>query len=180
MKLKRRDDGFETELRDGLTIGRVASCDLTISDNSVSRNHAQVRAEDGGFVLTDLNSSNGTTLNGMREKECALRVGDTLIFGRVVFCVTDNIESQSVMPPIQPAATPEPSSPSAAAYEPTAADQERARLRRQAVSGRRSSGLGDLSQQSPLVRFVVLVLAVAFLALVVIGVRWMAHTINAR
>jgi VWFA-related protein len=49
------------------TIGRV-DCDLTIGDANVSRRHAQITFDSSrrAFFITDLNSSNGTTLNGQR------------------------------------------------------------------------------------------------------------------
>ena len=185
MKLKRRDDGFEIELRDGLTIGRVAASDLTIADSSVSRKHAKIRADGGAFVLCDLDSANGTTCNGLREKEMPLHGGDTVVFGRVVFdALAEQIEAKATVidaAPFDRALIDEPAPsapPSADAYQPTAADEERARLRREAVSGRRSSGLGDLSQQTPLIRFLIYTFALAFLAAVIFGVRWMAHTVS--
>ncbi len=49
-----------------LTIGRGAECDIMIPDRQVSRVHARLRQrEDGGFELEDLESKNGTHINGM-------------------------------------------------------------------------------------------------------------------
>jgi hypothetical protein len=48
----------------GATIGRSRSSDVVIGDENVSRSHAEVRPRGGSWVLTDLGSTNGTTLNG--------------------------------------------------------------------------------------------------------------------
>ena len=48
-----------------LTIGRDDDCDIVIPDRQVSRFHAEVTLnENGDFLLSDLKSKNGTTLNG--------------------------------------------------------------------------------------------------------------------
>ncbi|MDP6943845.1 MAG: FHA domain-containing protein [Myxococcota bacterium] len=53
--------------------------DLILHDTKVSRVHARLSAEGDGFVLQDLDSASGTTLNGARiEREVALKSGDTI------------------------------------------------------------------------------------------------------
>jgi len=49
-----------------LRIGRVPECDLQLSHALVSRNHAELRVEQQGVVLTDLGSANGTIVKDMR------------------------------------------------------------------------------------------------------------------
>ena len=50
---------------DGMTIGRDSkSCDLSIHDNSVSRQHAKISKNSYGLTIEDLNSTNGTSING--------------------------------------------------------------------------------------------------------------------
>ncbi len=54
--------------------------------NGVSRRHAVVTYEDGALYLEDLNSTNGTRINGFQltpEKAYRLRDGDELEFGRI-------------------------------------------------------------------------------------------------
>lgn len=63
------------------TIGRVAECSLTILDADVSRRHAVIRQLDGGFVVSDLGSTNGTTVNGAGITEHRLEPGDEIVLG---------------------------------------------------------------------------------------------------
>lgn len=72
--------------RDRLTIGRAPENDLAIDDTLVSREHACITREIGGFVLSDLRSKNGTWLNGARvSAPVKLRDGDLLRFGDHTF-----------------------------------------------------------------------------------------------
>jgi FHA domain/DUF1707 SHOCT-like domain len=70
------------------TIGRDRGCDLFVPDPTVSRLHARlepVSAKDG-WLLADLGSKNGTTLNGWRVREpVQVRAGDRVRFGAVTF-----------------------------------------------------------------------------------------------
>jgi hypothetical protein len=63
-----------------LLIGRHESCDVVLSDPSVSRRHARLVFRDG-WVLQDLASTNGTILNGNRVGRSELRPGDLLVVG---------------------------------------------------------------------------------------------------
>ena len=66
-------------------LGREASCDYSIADSTVSGRHAElVRLEDG-WLIRDLNSRNGTRINGWLVKEQRLRPGDTLALGTTLF-----------------------------------------------------------------------------------------------
>lgn len=64
-----------------LLIGRHYACDVVLSDPSVSRRHARVTFRDGGWILQDLESTNGTTVNGTAVGRCELRPGDRLVLG---------------------------------------------------------------------------------------------------
>ena len=64
------------------SIGRDASCDLTISDMTVSRLHAQLERTADGWLLSDLESTNGTRVNGWRVRgQVPVKVGDLVSFG---------------------------------------------------------------------------------------------------
>lgn len=64
-----------------LVIGRHPECDVVITDDTVSRRHAQLTFRDEGWVLQDLQSTNGTRLNRQRVGRCRLRPGDQLGLG---------------------------------------------------------------------------------------------------
>ncbi len=65
------------------TIGRLPECGVQLVDPSVSRVHAELRAQGDGYVVVDLGSTNGTRVNGVRVGERALADGDELQFGTV-------------------------------------------------------------------------------------------------
>jgi hypothetical protein len=73
----------EFELPAGQTIvGRSSSCNVTIDDVLMSRDHAILRVTDGRVTLRDLGSRNGTWVNGSRiEDEIELHDGDRIRFG---------------------------------------------------------------------------------------------------
>ena len=69
----------------GATIGRSRSCDVVLDDPNVSRKHAEVRPRGGAWVLSDLGSTNGSTLNGRRlEHPEVVRPGDEIEIGASV------------------------------------------------------------------------------------------------
>ncbi|MQA83289.1 MAG: FHA domain-containing protein [Streptosporangiales bacterium] len=73
----------------GLVIGRDPACDLTVSDSTVSRLHAELRWRDGEWVLADLGSRNGTRVNGWRlVGPQTIRPGDRVAFGRASFRIS--------------------------------------------------------------------------------------------
>jgi FHA domain/Domain of unknown function (DUF1707) len=70
------------------TIGRDSGCDMVLPDPTVSRWHAGLRREAGGWLLDDLGSTNGTLLNGWRVRAWVpVRDGDLVSFGAVTFVV---------------------------------------------------------------------------------------------
>jgi hypothetical protein len=64
-----------------LTIGRGLNNDIILEDTRVSRHHAQLRYKNRRFWVTDLNSTNGSYINGERISEADLRTGDVLSLG---------------------------------------------------------------------------------------------------
>lgn len=69
-----------------VVIGRMPGCEIVLADPNVSRRHAEVRDEGGRWVVSDLGSTNGTKVNGVRlaaPQELApgdeIRVGATSI-----------------------------------------------------------------------------------------------------
>jgi len=67
--------------RDELLIGRHPDCDVIVPGDTVSRRHARLAFRDGGWIVQDLESTNGTRLNGQLVGRCRLRPGDRLMLG---------------------------------------------------------------------------------------------------
>ena len=67
------------------TLGRGDQADLVIDDEAMSRRHLEISYRNLEFRLRDLDSSNGTFLNGSEVKEYALRNGDKIMAGETVF-----------------------------------------------------------------------------------------------
>lgn len=69
---------------DQLTVGRLAGNDVALDEASVSSRHAEILVQDGAVVLRDLDSTNGTFLNGEQiTGEHPLNEGDEIYFGGV-------------------------------------------------------------------------------------------------
>jgi Domain of unknown function (DUF1707)/FHA domain len=67
---------------DQFSIGRDAGCDLAIADMTVSRRHATLERTADGWTLTDLESTNGTRVNGWRVRgKVSVAPGDLVSFG---------------------------------------------------------------------------------------------------
>lgn len=80
------EGGHETlvTVRDSYVVGRNKGCCLVIRDLHVSSQHAKFTlGMDGMFVITDLNSSGGTFVNGTRIERCVLKNGDKIEFATV-------------------------------------------------------------------------------------------------
>jgi pSer/pThr/pTyr-binding forkhead associated (FHA) protein len=68
--------------KNACTIGRIASNTLVIEHPGLSRSHAMIQSTPGGWLLTDLRSTNGTYHNGLRlEQGVALGDGDKIELG---------------------------------------------------------------------------------------------------
>ena len=70
-----------------LTVGRGQQCQITIDDDTVSSAHARLQLDQQGerVSIADLNSSNGTFLNGKRITSGHARIGDVVRFGTAEF-----------------------------------------------------------------------------------------------
>jgi hypothetical protein len=70
-----------------LTIGRSADNVLVLADGRVSRHHGRLQARRGTLVYTDLGSTNGSRVNGIRVDEIVLGAGDRIQLGDTVIVV---------------------------------------------------------------------------------------------
>ena len=66
-----------------VSIGRKEGNYYVVNHSTVSSSHAEVRFEDGKYFIKDLNSSNGTMVNGRKIQEHELKHGDVVSFGEV-------------------------------------------------------------------------------------------------
>jgi pSer/pThr/pTyr-binding forkhead associated (FHA) protein len=65
-------------------VGRSRTCDLALSDTQASKEHIAIERQPEGFVLTDLETSNGTKLNGQKVSRAVLRHLDRIFIGDTV------------------------------------------------------------------------------------------------
>lgn len=73
--------------RERTLIGRHTGCHLRIRSGEVSRQHCEILIEEGVGVVRDLDSRNGTYVNGVKVVEKRLEAGDLLAVGPLVFLV---------------------------------------------------------------------------------------------
>jgi pSer/pThr/pTyr-binding forkhead associated (FHA) protein len=67
---------------DPISIGRLAECDIPLpGDTNVSRRHAEVRRDGDEFMVADLDSLNGTKVNGAGIRTRRLVDGDEITVG---------------------------------------------------------------------------------------------------
>jgi pSer/pThr/pTyr-binding forkhead associated (FHA) protein len=81
--------GMEYEVRDGLVLGRRLEAPIHVNDVKASREHAKVSLEGGGYVLVDLDSTNGTFVNGSKITRHRLVHDDLIRIGRTMFVYHD-------------------------------------------------------------------------------------------
>ena len=80
-----KNASYEVELHRQLTvIGRGSDADIRLGDQAVSRRHAEIRVANGSTMLNDLQSTNGTLVNGARITTTALADGDEVRIGETV------------------------------------------------------------------------------------------------
>lgn len=102
-------------LREKIELGRDKNNTIVVSDQKVSRHHANIQAyDDETFVVTDLGSANGTYVNNLLVKQPTrlqdkdkIRLGDTLF----VFMTNEPIVNNLVIPTETSFQTPPPPEP---------------------------------------------------------------------
>ncbi len=171
---------------DNVVLGRAPARGLKIVDGTISREHARLFLRDGAWNVADLNSSNGTFVNGARVSRAAIKAGDVLMLGSVELrfeedatttgdagppapaegeITLENAESlfETTIAPARAAAAPLASPPPRAPARPVS---EKPLLSRAASSSTKSSGKtsvlrADLSQYGFLPRLLLVLVALA-------------------
>src|SRR5580698_9562775 len=84
---------------DQLSVGRDSANNLCLRDRAVSRRHFTISKTDSAFQLIDLESHNGTFVNGIPVRRKLLTHGDTIRVGRceLVFLITDDADDVTQM-----------------------------------------------------------------------------------
>lgn len=73
---------FELGKKKVIRIGKKTDNDIVVNDKTVSRNHVEIQVgNDNSYLLRDLNSTNGTSINSMKVKEAYLSQGDLIEVG---------------------------------------------------------------------------------------------------
>jgi len=86
-----------------ISIGRDAANDIVLDDGKVSRFHVRLTREGAGFTLEDLDSANGTTVNGQRITNlCPLSPGDRITLGTESVLEYDAVVEGQIVPPVAP------------------------------------------------------------------------------
>jgi len=100
--------------KDEIFIGRDLANDLVVEDPEVSRRHARVFVQGNAYLIEDLGSTNGTSVNGQRLTAAAfLRAGDVITLGEHTHLVFEAVLAEDAPAPASPAedAAPEPHEP---------------------------------------------------------------------
>ncbi len=71
--------------REVLSIGRALDNDIVVDSAEVSRHHARIEFHAPDFIVMDLGSTNGTTVNGSQVQQQVLEFGDRVTMGNIVF-----------------------------------------------------------------------------------------------
>jgi pSer/pThr/pTyr-binding forkhead associated (FHA) protein len=77
------------------TIGRAARADFIVDAALVSRVHCRLSAGAADLEVVDLESTNGTFVNGERIERALLKSGDTLGVGKVEFVITKELKTKN-------------------------------------------------------------------------------------
>ena len=92
---------------DRTTIGRIEDNTFHIADPSISSHHCEVQLRGSDIIIRDLNSTNGTFINGNKIEESVLKPGQTLRLGQVELKLEAEGATASASAPA-PGSTPAP------------------------------------------------------------------------
>lgn len=111
--------GEEVEVQGALTIGRGAGAGISFNNSHISREHARLFVSSGNLWLLDLNSANGTFVNGKRLRGgCRLFHGDELSFDQLAMQVIAHGQDLTPTRKREPADLVAPLSPGSGALDP--------------------------------------------------------------
>ena len=85
-----------------IAIGRDETADVTISDDTLSRRHFMIWREGDHCLIKDLNSQNGTWVDGQRARGTKLRQNDCILAGRTLFLFSEHAAPTAALQALPP------------------------------------------------------------------------------
>lgn len=137
-------NGRSHELKvDKTTIGRVEDNSFQIAEPSISSHHCEILLRGNDVVVKDLNSTNGTFINGEKVSESVLKLGQTLRLGQIELqLLTEGMP----VPPPSAAPAPSAAAPSAPSPAPAPAPAAMPAARKPMEQTSRGVSLNELSE----------------------------------
>ena len=89
----------DASLPQRVIVGTGPSCDFRLQDRSVSRRHAAVEVEGDHLAFTDLDSTNGTFINGLLVRDARLQGGEQIVLGTTSLQVARGPELSNILLP---------------------------------------------------------------------------------
>ncbi len=108
--LKAAAGNEEFALRGEMLVGREDDCDITLNSGHISRHHSKINVSPGGVYIEDLQSTNGTYVNGNKIKgRVRLSVGDEVAFDDLLYklCIQSNLRAEKNTASVQPESDPD-------------------------------------------------------------------------
>jgi len=90
--------GTSVRIGERLRIGKAPDNELVLLDDTVSRHHCELLRADGGVLVRDLGSTNGTRVQGAKVSEAIVQPGAVLRVGEVEIVLRATVRSVEVMP----------------------------------------------------------------------------------
>ncbi len=101
--------GKAFELKSGTNVlGRAASCDVVLNDKGISKEHAKIDVLDDKIILSDLNSRNGTFINGIKIKSQRVHEEDKIAFFNMICDLKKHENVRALSPSVRaPTSSPQ-------------------------------------------------------------------------
>ncbi len=102
LKIYRSPKDYRTETfrQPRIMIGRDINNDIVIAEKAVSRSHCRIECLADGWQITDLESTNGTYLNGIAIRQSRLKDGDVIVVGSVRLHVLECLTADTAEEPL--------------------------------------------------------------------------------